>query len=69
AEQLQVERTARRSGLEAEQVRAIMRAQWPRWRRLQMADDTIWNGAGADALDPQCERLHRLYAALGAIAT
>ena len=69
AEHLQVERTARRSGLAAEQVRAIMRAQWPRWRRLQMADDTIWNGAGADALDPQCERLHRLYAALGAIAT
>lgn len=69
AEQLQVERTARRSGLAAEQVRAIMRAQWPRWRRLQMADDTIWNGAGADALDPQCERLHRLYAALGATAT
>ncbi len=69
AEQLQVERTARRSGLAAEQVRAIMRAQWPRWRRLQMADDTVWNGAGADALDPQCERLHRLYAALGAMAT
>jgi dephospho-CoA kinase len=69
AEHLQVERTARRSGLAAEQVRAIMRAQWPRWRRLQMADDTIWNGAGADALDPQCERLHRLYAALGAMAT
>jgi dephospho-CoA kinase len=69
AEHLQVERTARRSGLAAEQVRAIMRAQWPRWRRLQMADDTVWNGAGADALDPQCKRLHRLYAALGAIAT
>jgi dephospho-CoA kinase len=69
AEHLQVERTARRSGLAAEQVRRIMRAQWPRWRRLQMADDTVWNGAGADALDPQCERLHRLYASLGAIAT
>jgi len=69
AEHLQVERTARRSGLAAEQVRRIMGAQWPRWRRLQMADDTIWNGAGADALDPQCERLHRLYAALGAIAS
>lgn len=69
AEHLQVERTARRSGLAAEQVRRIMGAQWPRWRRLQMADDTVWNGAGEDALDPQCERLHRLYAALGAMAT
>lgn len=69
AEHLQVERTARRSGLAPEQARAIMRAQWPRWRRLQMADDTVWNGAGEGALDPQCERLHRLYAALGAMAT
>ncbi|HEX7557663.1 MAG TPA: dephospho-CoA kinase [Usitatibacter sp.] len=69
AENLQVERTARRSGLAAEQVRRIMGAQWPRWRRLQMADDTVWNGAGEDALDPQCERLHRLYTALGATAT
>ena len=69
AEHLQVERTARRSGLAAEQVRRIMRAQWPRWRRLQMADDTVWNGAGDDALEPQCERLHRIYASLGAIAT
>ncbi|HEX7465449.1 MAG TPA: dephospho-CoA kinase [Usitatibacter sp.] len=68
AEHLQAERTARRSGLAAGQVRRIMDAQWPRWRRLQMADDTVWNGAGEDALDPQCERLHRLYAALGAMA-
>ncbi|HEY4997524.1 MAG TPA: dephospho-CoA kinase, partial [Usitatibacter sp.] len=64
AEHLQVERASRRPGIDAEQVRAIMRAQWPRWRRLQMADDTIWNGAEPDALDPQCERLHRSYAAL-----
>jgi dephospho-CoA kinase len=64
AEHLQVERTAKRSGLAAGQVRAIMGAQWPRWRRLQMADDTVWNGAEASALRPQCERLHRFYAAL-----
>jgi dephospho-CoA kinase len=64
AEHLQVERTAKRSGLAADEVRAIMRAQWPRWRRLQMADDAVWNGAEASALDPQCERLHRFYVAL-----
>jgi dephospho-CoA kinase len=69
AEHLQVERTVKRPGLAAGQVRAIMAAQWPRWRRLQMADDTVWNGAGDDALEPQCERLHRIYASLGAIAT
>jgi hypothetical protein len=28
---------------------AIMAAQWPRWRRLQMADDVIWNGGGRGA--------------------
>jgi dephospho-CoA kinase len=53
-----------RSGLAAEDVRAIMRAQWPRWRRLQVADDVVWNGGEAQALGPQCERLHRVYALL-----
>ena len=60
-EELQVERTAARSRLPEPQVRAIMAAQWPRWRRLQMADDVIWNGGEAAALGPQCERLHRRY--------
>lgn len=60
-EELQVERTMARSGLAAEGVRAVMRAQWPRWRRLQVADDVVWNGGEPAALDPQCERLHRFY--------
>ena len=64
SEALQVARTASRSGLDAEGVRRIMRAQWPRWRRLQVADDVIWNGADAAALEPQCDRLHRFYGAL-----
>ena len=61
-EELQVARTAARSGIEPADVRAIMRAQWPRWRRLQAADDTIWNGGDTSALEPQCARLHRIYA-------
>jgi dephospho-CoA kinase len=60
-EELQVARTTARSGLAAESVRAIMRAQWPRWRRLQMADDVVWNGGEPAGLDAQCERLHRFY--------
>jgi len=44
SEDLQVERVAARSGLAPAGVRAIMAAQWPRWRRLQAADDVIWNG-------------------------
>jgi len=63
-EELQVERTARRSGLEPGAVRSIMAAQWPRWRRLQAADDVIWNGGGEGELDAQCSHVHARYAAL-----
>ena len=60
-EPLQVERSMRRSGLAEGEVRAIMRAQWPRWRRLQMADDVIWNGGDEAGLDAQCARMHASY--------
>jgi dephospho-CoA kinase len=60
-EELQVGRTAARSGLAPGEVRAIMQAQWPRWRRLQMADDVIWNGGESAALMLQCDRIHRSY--------
>ena len=60
-ESLQVERTMRRSALAEGEVRAIMAAQWPRWRRLQSADDVIWNGGDEAALDAQCLRMHRFY--------
>jgi len=65
-EALQVERTVRRSGLEPAQVRAIMAAQWPRWRRLQVAHDVIWNGGAEAGLDAQCVRAHERYAAWAA---
>lgn len=64
AESLQVDRAARRSGLAAAEVRRIMDAQWPRWRRLQVADDVVWNGGGLDALEAQCRALHARYLAL-----
>lgn len=63
-ERLQVERAAARPGLDAGRVRSIMRAQWPRWRRLQLADDVVWNGGAVELLRPQCERLHARYVAL-----
>lgn len=63
-EELQVRRTVARSGLSPDEVRAIMATQWPRWRRLQAADEVLWNGADPEALRTQCERLHgRLCAA------
>jgi len=58
SEALQVARTVARSGLLADEVRRIMVTQWPRWRRLQAADDVLWNGGEAAALAAQCERLH-----------
>ena len=61
-EELQVARVSARSGLEPDEVRAIMAAQWPRWRRLQMADDVVWNGGDAARVPAQCERLHAFYA-------
>lgn len=63
-ESLQVERAAARPGLDPAQVRAIMAAQWPRWRRLQAADDVVWNGGTPAGLLPQCSALHRRYLAL-----
>lgn len=61
----QVERTVRRSGLAPAEVAAIMATQWPRWRRLQLADDVVSNAGPPENLVPQCERLHRAYARLG----
>jgi dephospho-CoA kinase len=61
SEDTQVARVMTRSGLSAEQVRAIMAAQVTRAQRLAAADDVINNDAGVDALRPQVERLHAHY--------
>ncbi|MBK8321421.1 MAG: dephospho-CoA kinase [Betaproteobacteria bacterium] len=58
-ESLQVARTVARSGLSEAEVRAIMAAQWPRWRRLQAADDVLWNGGSREALQAQVAALDR----------
>ncbi|MGE0358335.1 MAG: dephospho-CoA kinase [Burkholderiales bacterium] len=56
-EALQVRRAAERSGMAPGAVRAIMAAQWPRWRRLQAADEVLWNGGDPRQLREQCARL------------
>jgi dephospho-CoA kinase len=58
SERVQVARTVARSGMPAADVQAIMAAQWPRWRRLQAADDVLWNGGDREGLARQCEALH-----------
>jgi dephospho-CoA kinase len=60
-EALQASRVAMRSGLSTAEVRRIMDSQWPRWRRLQMADDVVWNGGDMASLDAQCARIHAIY--------
>ncbi|HET9651672.1 MAG TPA: dephospho-CoA kinase [Usitatibacter sp.] len=65
---LQLERTMARSSLAADEVRAIMAAQWPRWRRLQMADDVVWNGGDVAALETQCAQVHDAYLRRAAFA-
>ena len=64
-EALQVARTMRRSSLAEAEVLRIMQAQWPRWRRLQMADDVVWNGGDEAGLDAQCARVHASYVGNG----
>ena len=61
SEETQVARVMTRSGLSAEQVRAIMAAQVTRAQRLAAADDIVNNDEGLDELRPQVERLHAHY--------
>jgi dephospho-CoA kinase len=62
-EALQVARVMARSGLQEQQVLAIMAAQVTREQRLEAADDVIVNDDGLADLAPQVERLHAFYLA------
>ena len=66
APEVQVRRTMARSSLPRAAVESIMAAQWPRWRRLQLADDVVWNGGEIASIDAQCERLHGFYCTIAA---
>lgn len=63
-EPLQVERVVQRSGLAADEVKAIMAAQASRAQRLRAADDIIDNSGDLAALARQVEALHRQYLTL-----
>lgn len=64
SEEKQVERATRRSGISAEEVRAIMTSQLPRAARRARADDVLDNEAGPEALRVQVAALHARYLAL-----
>ena len=67
-EAVQVARVMSRSGLSAEEARAIMAAQVGREARLAVADDVIDNGGELAALRPQIEALHRRYLEMAAVS-
>jgi dephospho-CoA kinase len=67
-EAVQVARVMSRSGLSAEEARAIMAAQISREQRLAVADDVIENGGELAALRPQVEALHRRYLEMAAVS-
>jgi len=60
-EEEQVRRSAQRSGLTDEDVRAIMAAQLPRAERLARADDVLENTGSIARLRAQVARLHAKY--------
>jgi len=57
----QVRRVMARSGLTADDVRAIMAAQLPRAERCARADDIIDNSGPPEAIGPQVARLDAFY--------
>jgi dephospho-CoA kinase len=65
-EELQVERVMARSGIAAEQVRAIMATQATRAARLAAADDVIDNSRDQAQLRREVEALHQRYLQLAA---
>jgi dephospho-CoA kinase len=68
SEETQLLRTMARSGLKADEVRAIMAAQLPRAERLKRADDVISNDGDIAALRAQVEALHVRYLELARAA-
>lgn len=60
-EQTQIDRTMKRSGLSATDVRDVIVAQASRHERLARADDIVDNSNGMAELEKQVEQLHRRY--------
>lgn len=68
-EALQIERTARRDGVDVAQAAAIVKAQMPRAERLARADDVIANDGTPDQIEARIDELDRFYRRLAAERT
>lgn len=65
-ENIQILRTASRSGLSEPEIRKIMSAQATRAQRLQQANDVIENNGDRKQLEAEVERKHQWYLSLAA---
>jgi len=65
SEDLQIARVMARSGLDRDEVEAILAAQAGRADRLAVADDVIDNSGTPEDLDAQVASLHQRYQTLG----
>lgn len=63
-ENVQIQRTAARSGLSEPEIRKIMSAQANRARRLQQASEVIENNGDRKHLEAEVERMHQWYLSL-----
>jgi len=63
-ENVQIQRTATRSGLSEPEIRKIMSAQASRAQRLQLANDVIENNGDRKQLEAEVERIHQWYLSL-----
>jgi dephospho-CoA kinase len=68
-ENMQIQRTAARSGMSEAEIRKIMSAQASRAQRLQKADDVIDNNSDRKKLEAEVERIHQWYLSLAATTT
>ena len=62
----QIIRTTHRDQVSAEQVISIMAAQCDRAKRLELADQIIYNDQGPEALPQKVAELHQIYLAIAA---
>jgi len=61
SEATQMLRASQRDGVSAEQIKAIMQAQWSRGQRLARADDIVSNEGSVADLQRQLDTLHQQY--------
>ena len=69
SEDVQVSRVMARSGLPADQVRAIMATQVSRAERLAIADDVVVNDGDLDSLRDQLDVLHERYLTMARVSS